>query len=68
MLATAGSSFHLSVLEATYLNSLQPIPCRQKDLVYLPANFTLISCAHFELKQNNIFRPIKLSKRQILTN
>ena len=31
ILATARSSFHLSVLEATYINSLQPILCRQKE-------------------------------------
>ena len=34
ILATARSSFHLSVLEATYINSLQPILCRQKEFVY----------------------------------
>ena len=33
ILATA-RSFHLSVLEATYINSLQPILCRQKEFVY----------------------------------
>ena len=33
-LATARSSFHLSVLEATYINSLQPSLCRQKEFVY----------------------------------
>ena len=32
--ATARSSFHLSLLEATYINSLQPILCRQKEFVY----------------------------------
>ena len=35
ILATAKSSFHLSVLEALYINSLQPILCRQKKFVYL---------------------------------
>ena len=34
ILATARSSFHLSVLEVTYINSLQPILCRQKEFVY----------------------------------
>ena len=34
ILATARSSFHLSVLEATYTISLQPILCRQKEFVY----------------------------------
>ena len=34
ILATARSSFHLSVLEATYINSLQPIFCHQKKFVY----------------------------------
>ena len=34
ILATARSWFHLSVLEATYTNSLQPILCRQKEFVY----------------------------------
>ena len=34
ILATARSSFHLSVLEAIYINSLQPILCRQKEFVY----------------------------------
>ena len=33
-LATARSSFHLSVLEATYTISLQLIVCRQKKFVY----------------------------------
>ena len=33
ILARARSSFHLSVLEATYINSLQPILCRQKKFV-----------------------------------
>ena len=32
ILATARSWFHLSVLEATYTNSLQPILCRRKNL------------------------------------
>ena len=32
--ATAKSWFHLSVLEATYTNSLQSILCRQKEFVY----------------------------------
>ena len=32
--ATARSSFHLSALEAVYINSLQPILCRQKEFVY----------------------------------
>ena len=34
ILATARSLLHLSVLEATYINSLQPIICRQKEFVY----------------------------------
>ena len=34
ILATARSLFHLSVLEATYINALQPILCRQKEFVY----------------------------------
>ena len=34
ILATARSSFHLSVLEAIYFNSLNPIFCRQTELVY----------------------------------
>ena len=34
ILATAKSSFHLSVLEVTYINSLQPILCRQKEFVH----------------------------------
>ena len=34
ILATARSSFHLSVLEATYINPLPPILCRQKEFVY----------------------------------
>ena len=34
ILATARSSFHLSVLEVTYINSLQPILCCQKEFVY----------------------------------
>ena len=33
ILATARSWFHISVLEATYTNSLQPILCRQKKFV-----------------------------------
>ena len=33
ILARARSSFHLSVLEAIYINSLQPILCRQKEFV-----------------------------------
>ena len=32
--ATARSSFHLSILEATYINSLQPILCCEKKIVY----------------------------------
>ena len=35
ILATARSSFHLLVLEATYINALQPILCCQKEFVYL---------------------------------
>ena len=34
ILATARSWFHLSVMEAIYTNSLQPILCRQKEFVY----------------------------------
>ena len=34
ILASARSLFHLSVLESTYINSLQPILCRQKEFVY----------------------------------
>ena len=34
ILATARSSFNLSVLETTYINSLQPILCHQKEFVY----------------------------------
>ena len=34
ILATARSSFHLSVLEGTCINALQPILCRQKEFVY----------------------------------
>ena len=34
ILATARSLFHLSVLEATYINSLQLILCRQQEFVY----------------------------------
>ena len=34
ILATAISWFHLSVLEAIYTNSLQPILCHQKEFVY----------------------------------
>ena len=34
ILATARPSFHLSVLEATYIYFLQPILCRQKKFVY----------------------------------
>ena len=32
--ATARSLFHLSNLEANYINSSQPILCRQKEFVY----------------------------------
>ena len=34
ILATARSSFHLSGLETTYISSLQPILCCQKEFVY----------------------------------
>ena len=34
ILATARSSFHLSVLKATYINSLQLLLCRRKKFVY----------------------------------
>ena len=34
ILATARSSFHLSVLEAPYINSLQPNLCCEKEFVY----------------------------------
>ena len=34
VLATARSLFHFSVLEATYINSLQPILCHQKEFIY----------------------------------
>ena len=33
--ATASSSFHLSVLEATSIDSVQSNLCRQKEFVYL---------------------------------
>ena len=67
ILATARSSFHLSVLEATYINFLQPILPSKRIRLFTP-NFTLISGAHFRLKQNNIFPPIKSSEWPILTN
>ena len=68
ILATARSLFHLSVLEATYISSLQSVLCQQKKFILFTLNFTLISCAHFRLKRNDIFPPIKLSKCHILTN
>ena len=34
ILATARSLFHLSVLEATYTSSLQPVLCRQKAFIH----------------------------------
>jgi len=33
-LARARSAFHLSALEATYIKTLKPILCRQKEFVY----------------------------------
>ena len=59
MLATARVLFHLIGLETTYINSLQPILCRLKKICLFSPNFTIISCAHFGQKPNNIFRPIK---------
>ena len=34
ILATARSSFHLNLLEATYIKTRRPVLCRQKELVY----------------------------------
>ena len=60
ILASARSSFHLSVLEATYINSLQPTLCRQKEFVYSLQISNNFFCAHFRLKRNNTFPLIKL--------
>ena len=60
ILATARSSFHLSVAEATYINSLQPILCRQKEIVYSLQISHYILFSLFRQKRNNIFPPIKL--------
>ena len=76
ILATARSLFHLSVLKATYIRSYIADLKHKVFLFFLPTkrihsftpNFTFISCAHFRLKQNDIFPPIKLSKCHILTN
>ena len=34
ILATARSSFHLNLLEATYIKTRRPVLCRQKEFVY----------------------------------
>ena len=34
VLARARTSFHLSVLEATFIKSLNPLLCKQKEFVY----------------------------------
>ena len=34
ILAAARSSFHLNLLEATYIKTRRPVLCRQKELVY----------------------------------
>ena len=69
ILATARASFHLSVLEATYINFLRPILCCQKEFVYsLQISHQFFFLLQFWLKRNNIFRPIKLPKWPILIN
>jgi len=40
ILAKSRSPFHLSVLEAIFIKTLDPILCRQKEFVY---NLTLLS-------------------------
>ena len=34
ILAAARSSFHLNLLEATYIKTRRPVLCRQKEFVY----------------------------------
>ena len=60
ILATARSSFHLSVLEATYINSLQPILCRQKNSFIHSKFYINFFFSLFRQNRNNIFPPIKL--------
>ena len=43
ILARGPSSFHLSALEATFIKSLNPFLCKQKEFVYSFKNF-LIFC------------------------
>ena len=63
ILAAARSSFHLSVLEATYINSLQPILCRQNEFVCsLQISHQIFFVSFFRQNRNNIFPPIKLPK------
>ena len=46
VLARARSEFHLNVLEAIFIQSLDPILCRQKEFVYS----TILYKGHFDLK------------------
>ena len=54
ILPTARSSFHLSVLEATYINSLQIILCRQKEYLFIYSKFH-INFFHFSDETETIF-------------
>ena len=63
ILATARSLFHLSVLETTTVHQfLTAYSLPSKSIRFFTPNLTLIVCAYFRLKRDNIFLPIKLSK------
>ena len=61
VLATARSSFHLSVLEATYINALQPILCRKRNS-FIHFKFHIIFFFTFPTKPKPYFSTNQIAR------
>ena len=58
ILTRGRSSFHLSALEATFIKSLNPLLCKQKEFVYsLKISYSFLSLANFFQTMRSLLSP-----------